>query len=145
MSYNIPRALFIIASFIFFSPSYRGPRFFNLNYLIMIKKFYDADIPGRGAGDSAPLLSVTDFVYSPNTVQFKEFRNDYFYYQVRQKHTNDLYQFPIHMGDVKGVTLQREDKAMYYMRWIRIAIDKGLMVKKADGMEAANLMMRDEV
>lgn len=47
-------------------------------------------------------------------VKFVHFREGNFLYE-----TDDGLQFHVPLEDVKGVTLLAEDKAIYYMRWIR--------------------------
>jgi hypothetical protein len=46
--------------------------------------------------------------------RFVYFREGYFIYE-----TDDGFQFPVPLGDVGKATLPAEDKALFFMRWIR--------------------------
>jgi hypothetical protein len=73
-------------------------------------------------------MKVTDFVYTGNTVHFSSYKQNYFWYVVRDKITGDLFRFPILMDEIGGTELLHTDKAILFMRWIRKAIDDGTMV-----------------
>jgi len=47
-------------------------------------------------------------------VIFCYFADDTFYYK-----TDDGFEFPVPLSEVKGATFLREDKAIFFMRWIR--------------------------
>lgn len=47
-------------------------------------------------------------------VKFVSFRENSFLYE-----TEDGFAFHVPLDDIKGATLLAEDKAIYYMRWIR--------------------------
>lgn len=84
-----------------------------------------------------------NFAYSPNTVQFVKFRNDVFYYQVREKHSNDLYQFTVPYHETKGATFERDDNSSLYRRWIRACIDNNTMIKLADGADISSITLKE--
>jgi len=73
-----------------------------------------------------------------NYVVFDMFRDDQFYYTVQDKHTGHNYSFPVPLSDIQGSdvnpTLLSRDKAIYFMRYIRKAIDAGTLVKVGVGV-----------
>jgi hypothetical protein len=46
----------------------------------------------------------------------------------RDKYYN-VYQFPVDINDIGNATLLAEDKAIYFMRWIRRAREEGTLIK----------------
>lgn len=74
-------------------------------------------------------MEIKDFVTASNRVQFDSFRNGIFYYNVRHKITQDIYQFQVPVDDVKGATLNSIDKSVTFMRWIRKSIEDKTFIK----------------
>lgn len=62
-----------------------------------------------------------------NTIQFDYFRAGYFYYMIL--HDGNAYTFPVPLSDIGDATLLCDDKAIYFMRYIRKAMDEGTFVK----------------
>lgn len=67
-------------------------------------------------------MEIRDFVDKENKVFFSYYRADMFYYCVRSLTDGQLYCFPVPREDIGGATLNYEDKAIIFMRWIRQAI-----------------------
>jgi len=59
-------------------------------------------------------MSVKDFVKDNKKVKFVSFREGEFLYE-----TECGFQFPVSLSDVGKATLLAEDKAMFFMRYIR--------------------------
>lgn len=66
-----------------------------------------------------------------NKVFFDSFRQGIFYYNIPDDLENeiDCYQFPVPLDDIGTATLLKEDKAIFYMRWIRKAIGEGTLIQ----------------
>lgn len=77
--------------------------------------------------------AIKDIV-KDNTVYFDLYRNGYFYYTVRVFDTeNDAvvsYRFPVSQIDIGDATLLAHDKAIFFMRYIRKAIDEGTFLQQ---------------
>lgn len=58
-------------------------------------------------------ISIKDIV-KDNNAHFESYRNGYFHYV-----TDGGFEFRIPLDDVDGVTLNKEDKAIFFMRWIK--------------------------
>lgn len=71
-------------------------------------------------------LNMIDIV-KDNKVHFDSYRAGFFYYTVTVK--NETYRFPIESHDIGQATMQKEDKALIFMRWIKKAIDGHQFVK----------------
>jgi hypothetical protein len=74
------------------------------------------------------------YIVNNNKVHFDSFRQGIFYYKVRvpyisqdylgDKDTSyDVYLFPVPVEDIGTATMLAEDKAIFFMRWIRKAIE----------------------
>ena len=77
-------------------------------------------------------VSIKDVVRSPNVVSFDFYRQGNFYYNVynpNETPTGDVYQFAIPIEEVGDATFQSTDNAMFFMRFIRQALEKGEFVK----------------
>ena len=58
-------------------------------------------------------MNITNLV-KIKTVRFVHYRDGHFIYE-----TEDGFQFPVPLADIGTATLLAEDKALYFMRWIR--------------------------
>lgn len=58
-------------------------------------------------------MKITDIVTKDSTVHFVYFRDGNFIYEVNN------FQFPVPIADVGKGTFLRDDKAIFFMRWIR--------------------------
>lgn len=58
-------------------------------------------------------MTITNLVKN-KTVRFVHYRDGRFIYQ-----TEDGFQFPVPLADIGTATLLAEDKALFFMRWIR--------------------------
>jgi len=58
-------------------------------------------------------MNITDIVRNKKA-RFVQFREGNFIYQ-----TEDGFQFPVPLAEVGSATLLAEDKALFFMRWIR--------------------------
>lgn len=74
-------------------------------------------------------MKVTDFVYEKSTVIFDSYRAGFFYYIVPHKEDGEYYIFPIPVEDIGNGTMERTDKAITYMRWIRKGIEDKTLIK----------------
>lgn len=66
-----------------------------------------------------------------NFVKFDRFKEGYFYYILRDgdfEHYTD-YQFPVPINDIGAGTLYAEEKAITFMRWIRLSIENNTFFK----------------
>jgi hypothetical protein len=72
------------------------------------------------------VLKVTDFI--GNKAYFSFYRAGNLYYIIRNKENNNFYSFPVPIEDTNGATFSRDEKGITLMRWIRKAIDGGMMV-----------------
>lgn len=72
-------------------------------------------------------------IVKDNFVRFLYFRENVFYYIAdvynEEGARYDCYQFPVPLEDVTGVTLKNDDKAIFFMRWIRKALDEKTFIK----------------
>jgi len=77
-------------------------------------------------------LSIKNLI-KDNFVVFDMFREDQFHYTVQDKHTGTDYSFPVPLSDIQrsdvNPTLLARDKAIYFMRYIRKAMEAGTLVK----------------
>jgi hypothetical protein len=75
-------------------------------------------------------LTVKDFVTKENTVIFDSFRSGVFYYNVQQVNQPfDVFQFQVPIDDIGTATLSREEKSVFYMRWIRKSLENKTFIK----------------
>ena len=65
------------------------------------------------------MMNIKDLI-KENTVEFYSYRQGFFYYSIRESGNN--YIFPVPLDDIGTATLNKRDKAIVYMRWIRKAI-----------------------
>ena len=73
-------------------------------------------------------MSLKDFVQD-NKVFFEYYRANFMYYRVYNKNEGKMYIFPVPLDDIGDATLLSEDKAIYFMRYIRKAISDKTLVK----------------
>lgn len=73
-------------------------------------------------------MKITDFVEENNPAFFNYFRQGNFYYSVRVIGTTDWFMFPIPLDDLGDATLQKEEKAIFLMRYINKAISDNTLV-----------------
>jgi hypothetical protein len=73
-------------------------------------------------------MDIKNFVKNNNRVHFQYYRQQHFYYRVRDTESGIAYVFPVPYEEIGDATLADEDKAMLFMRYIRKAIaDKTLV------------------
>lgn len=72
------------------------------------------------------MKSIKEIV-KDNVVEFSSYRAGTFYYIIQVD--NSFYQFSIEREDIEGSTLQAKDKAIYFMRWIRKAINDNTFLR----------------
>jgi len=80
-------------------------------------------------------MEVSEFVYAGNDCIFRRYRNGNFFYEVERKNTGDIYEFPIPIEDITGVTLLDKEKSVHLMRWIRGSITNKTMIKISSAEE----------
>jgi hypothetical protein len=82
------------------------------------------------------MKNITDIVKSPNVVGFDYFRNGIFYYVVYNPNETPngvSYRFPVPIEDIQGATMNKTDKAISFMRWIRKAIKEKTIYEVQSG------------
>ncbi len=70
-------------------------------------------------------------IVKDNTVRFQRYRQNYMYYVVTVPGEEAEYSFPVPLEDVGDATLNAEEKAITYMRYIRKAIEEGTFLRNA--------------
>ena len=73
-------------------------------------------------------MDIKDIV-KDNMVRFLRYRKGIAYYAVRVPAEDADYAFPVPLDDIGDATLEAEDKAMLFMRYIRKALDEGTFVR----------------
>lgn len=71
-------------------------------------------------------MKVVDLVKDGNQVWFDSYRQGVFYYGLL--FNGDIYNFPVELEDIGSATLNRVDKAITFMRWIRKALESGTFI-----------------
>ena len=76
------------------------------------------------------MMKIKDIV-KDNYVEFHSFRIDTFYYSIPliEDESRTVYTFPVPINEIGSGTLLARDKALFYMRWIRKAIEDKTFVK----------------
>ena len=69
-------------------------------------------------------MNITELVKNKKA-RFLHYREGHFIYT-----TDDGFQFPVPLADIGSATLQAEDKALFFMRWIRRHLET---MKPAEG------------
>jgi hypothetical protein len=72
-------------------------------------------------------MNIKDIV-KDNHVRFRRYRQGVMYYSVSVPGKPDEYMFPVPLSDVGDATLDAQDKAIIFMRYIRKAIDENTSV-----------------
>lgn len=75
-------------------------------------------------------MDIKRFVGGFNRVWFEYYRQGYFYYNVKDLETGETFTFPIPIVDTGSASLNHDDKAITFMRWIRKAIDEKTLTQK---------------
>lgn len=68
-------------------------------------------------------------IVKDNTVRFVRYRQGFAYYGVNVPGHGE-YVFPVPLADVGDATLEHEDKAILFMRYIRRALDERTFVRR---------------
>jgi len=74
-------------------------------------------------------MKILDIV-KDNYVFFEFFREKTAFYSVTSQGNKFL--FPVPIDDIGNATLQKRDKAIIFMRWIRRSIESGQFVKTSN-------------
>lgn len=61
-------------------------------------------------------MNITNLVKN-RTAIFHHYRNGYLFYNIQTE--DELFQFGVPTEDVAGATLPAEEKAIFFMRWIK--------------------------
>jgi len=72
-------------------------------------------------------MNIKDIV-KDNHVRFLRYRNGVMYYSVSAAGKTSEFTFPIPLSDVGNATLDAQDKAIIFMRYIRKAMAEGTFV-----------------
>lgn len=81
------------------------------------------------------------YIVNNNRVYFDSFRQGVFYYKVFVPYetedylgdkdiSHDVYLFPVPLEDIGTATMLSEDKAIFFMRWIRKAIEDETLIEE---------------
>lgn len=73
-------------------------------------------------------MNITQLI-KDNHVSFVEYRKGFFYYRIKEPSDN-YHIFPVPLDDIGDATLKFTDKAIYFMRYIRKAIEEGTFIKE---------------
>jgi len=77
-------------------------------------------------------MDIKDIIRD-NTVRFLRFRQGHLYYAVSVPGQATDFMFPVPVSDVGDATLQAQEKAILFMRYIRKALDEGSFVPVTAG------------
>lgn len=77
-------------------------------------------------------MDIKDIIRD-NTVRFLRFRQGHLYYAVTVPGQATDFMFPVPVADVGDATLQAQEKAILFMRYIRKALDEGSFVPVTAG------------
>ena len=66
-------------------------------------------------------------IIKDNTVTFGYYRAGHLFYNVN--YDEDIYMFPIPINDIGDATFSKNNKAIFFMRYIKKAIDEKTFVK----------------
>ena len=72
-------------------------------------------------------MNISDYVYKGNLAEFSHFRSGVLYYTVQDKLGNRK-MFTVPVEDLDGATVNRTEKSMALMRYIRKAIESETLV-----------------
>lgn len=67
-------------------------------------------------------MNILELVKAKNKVYFQYFRDGNFFYSVHRYGTQEYYHFPVPLEDIGTSTLNYQEEALLFMRWIRKAI-----------------------
>ena len=81
-------------------------------------------------------MNIKDIV-KDNQVRFLRYRQGVMYYSVSVPGKAGEYMFPVPLSDVGDATLDAQDKAIIFMRYIRKAIDENTFVPAFQDRTAA--------
>lgn len=75
-------------------------------------------------------MNITNLI-KDNKVWFLEYRKGFLYYCIASKSDQgEYYKFPVPISDIGDATFPREEKAIFFMRYINRAIEENTFVKK---------------
>lgn len=74
-------------------------------------------------------MELKELVKDKRMAIFECYRNETLYYSLTTE--DGTYQFPIPIEDMKGTTINREEKALHLMRWIRQSLENDTFEKVA--------------
>ena len=72
-------------------------------------------------------MNIKDIV-KDNHVRFVRYRQGVMYYCVAVPGVSDEHMFPVPVSDVGDATLEAQEKAIMFMRYIRKALEEGTFV-----------------
>ncbi len=65
---------------------------------------------------AAPIMNITSLVKG-RTAKFQSYRNNVLFYTIQTE--DELFKFGVPIEEVAGATLPAEEKAIFFMRWIK--------------------------
>lgn len=68
-------------------------------------------------------MKITDFVNQTNIATFQYYRAGYLYYSVPKVGTDEFYQFSVEAADLQQASVNRTERAVTLMRYIRKALN----------------------
>ncbi len=69
-------------------------------------------------------MKITELVRNKKA-RFVHYREGHFIYE-----TEDGFQFPVPLADIGAATLLAEDKALFFMRWVRRHVETRVLAEK---------------
>ena len=101
-----------------------GSRLLNESTPTFTNFVRSSKLPRSNGAKSGKSMNITDLVKN-KTAHFVHYRDGHFIYE-----TEDGFQFPVPLADVGTATLFAEDKAVFFMRWIRRHLEVMALAKK---------------
>ncbi len=100
----------------------------------------------RKVSDSEYLPSLKDLISRDTKVEFDFFREGIFYYSVASPYLRKVatlyayrrFRFPVPQSDVGNATMLRRDKSVFFMRWVRKALENGELVEVKEAQDVFN-------
>lgn len=74
-------------------------------------------------------MDIKEFVSKDNLCYFYFYRSGFFYFNVKKNNSTEWYQFFVPIEDIGNATIEKEAKAITFMRWIRKSIEDKTLTK----------------
>lgn len=74
-------------------------------------------------------MKITDFVKTGNMAEFTRYRANILYFEAINQETSEMYEFPVYCEDLGGATVNKHEKCLTLMRYLRKALEDKTLVK----------------